>query len=90
MKLIMANKPDVWNFRQNLEDKVTDIAVANSKLSAHLENIYHHIKRIDKHLEKQNGSIARHDNIIYKYKGIAIGMVIILSGLQVVIAMIIH
>ena len=45
----MPNK-DVWNYRNGLEEKIGSI-------HAHVENIYHHIKRIDTHLDKQNGRI---------------------------------
>tara|TARA_R110002051_G_C8393913_1_gene447324 strand:- start:9 stop:272 length:264 start_codon:yes stop_codon:yes gene_type:complete len=83
-------KQNVWNFRHALEDKVTDIAVQNAKTNAHIENIYHNIKRIESHLQKQNGSIAEHDSTINRWKGIALGFVIVVSFIQVVVAMIIH
>ena len=83
-------KQSVWHFRHNLEDKVTDIAVQNAKTNAHIENIYHHIKRIETHLDKQNGSIARHESVISKWKGVAIGVIVVVSFVQVVVAMIIH
>ena len=83
-------KQSVWHFRHNLEDKVTDIAVQNAKTNAHIENIYHHIKRIETHLDKQNGSIARHESVISKWKGVAIGVIVVASFVQVVVAMIIH
>jgi hypothetical protein len=83
-------KQNVWHFRRNLEDKVTDIAVQNAKTNAHIENIYHHIKRIESHLQKQNGSIAEHDSTINRWKGIAFGFVIVFSFVQIVIGMIIH
>lgn len=88
--MMKQDKPNVWNFRHNLEDKVSEIAIQSGKQQAHLENIYHHIKRIETHLNKQNGSIARHDNTISKWKGITIGIVVVLSAAQVLIAMIIH
>jgi adenylosuccinate lyase len=83
-------KQSVWHFRRNLEDKVTDIAVQNAKTNAHIENIYHHIKRIESHLQKQNGSIAEHDSTINRWKGIALGFVIVFSFVQILVAMIIH
>ena len=83
-------KQNVWHFRHGLEDKVTDIAVQNAKTNAHIENIYHHIKRIESHLDKQNGSIARHESVISKWKGVAIGVVVVVGFIQVVVAMIIH
>ena len=83
-------KQSVWHFRHSLEDKVTDIAVQNAKTNAHIENIYHHIKRIESHLDKQNGSIARHESVISKWKGVAIGVVVVVGLVQVVVAMIIH
>ena len=83
-------KQNVWHFRHNLEDKVTAIAVKNAETNAHIENIYHHIKRIESHLEKQNGNIARHESTISKWKGVALGVVVVVSFVQVVVAMIIH
>ena len=83
-------KQNVWHFRQNLEDKVSDIAVQNAKTNAHIENIYHHIKRIESHLDKQNGSISRHESVISKWKGVAMGVIVVASFIQVVVAMIIH
>jgi hypothetical protein len=83
-------KQNVWHFRHALEDKVTDIAVQNAKTNAHIENIYHHIKRIEAHLDKQNGSIAKHESVISKWKGVAIGVVMVVGFVQVVVAMIIH
>ena len=83
-------KQNVWHFRHALEDKVTDIAVQNAKTNAHIENIYHNIKRIEVHLDKQNGSIAKHENVISKWKGVAIGVIVVVSFVQVVVAMIIH
>ena len=83
-------KQNVWHFRHNLEDKVTEIAVKNAETNAHIENIYHHIKRIENHLEKQNGNIAKHESTISKWKGVALGVVVVVSFVQVVVAMIIH
>jgi hypothetical protein len=84
------DKPNVWNFRHNLEDKMSEIAIQSGKQQTHLQNIYHQIKRIESHLDKQNGSIARHDNIISKWKGITIGVIVVLSAAQVLIAMMLH
>ena len=83
-------KQNVWHFRHALEDKVIDIAVQNAKTNAHIENIYHNIKRIEVHLDKQNGTIANHESVISKWRGVAIGVVMVVSFVQVVVAMIIH
>ena len=87
---MVQEKQSVWHFRHGLEDKVTDIAVKGAETNAHIENIYHHIKRIEVHLEKQNGTIAQHQSVISKWRGVAIGVVMVVSFVQVVVAMIIH
>ena len=83
-------KQNVWHFRHNLEDKVTQIAVDNAETNAHIENIYHHIKRIGKHLDKQNSSIDRHESTINKWKGVAITVSVVFAIVQVVIASMMH
>ena len=43
-------KRDAWDYRDGIQSRI-------SKIEAHTENIYHHVKRIDALLEKQNGRI---------------------------------
>ena len=78
----MANK-DVWNYRNNLDEKIGSI-------NAHIENIYHHIKRVDSHLEKQNGRIRANEGVISRWKGIAVGIICVASFVSTLIAMIIN
>ena len=46
----MANNRNVWDYRDGLESRM-------GKMESHVENIFHHVKRIDASLEKQNGRI---------------------------------
>ena len=75
----MPNK-DVWNYRDGLEEKIGSI-------HAHVENIYHHIKRIDTHLDKQNGRIRMNEVVISKWKGVAVGIICVASFVSTLIAM---
>ena len=45
-------KRDTWDYRDGIQSRI-------SKIEAHTENIYHHVKRIDALLEKQNGRIPQ-------------------------------
>jgi|TARA_R110002020_G_scaffold3657_2_gene16211 hypothetical protein len=76
----MPDKRDVWNYREDVKSRI-------SKMEAHAENIYHHIKRIDTHLEKQNGRIRETEGTIYKWKGVAIGIIAISATISSLIAM---
>tara|TARA_Y100001970_G_scaffold3976_1_gene4605 strand:+ start:3928 stop:4164 length:237 start_codon:yes stop_codon:yes gene_type:complete len=78
----MENK-DVWNYRNSLDEKIGSI-------NAHVENIYHHIKRVDTHLDKQNGRIRYNEQIISKWKGVAVGILCVASFISTVIAMVIN
>ena len=78
----MANR-DVWNYRNNLDEKIGSI-------NAHIENIYHHIKRVDSHLDKQNGRIRNNEQVISKWKGVAVGILCVASFISTVIAMVIN
>jgi peptidoglycan hydrolase CwlO-like protein len=78
----MANK-DVWNYRNSLEEKIGSI-------NAHVENIYHHIKRVDTHLDKQNGRIRNNEQVISKWKGVAVGILCVASFISTVIAIVIN
>ena len=61
----MTSKRDVWNYRDDLKSRM-------GKMEAHTENIYHHIKRVDTHLERQNGRIRETEGTINS-NGNAIG-----------------
>ena len=56
----MANNRDVWGYRDGMDAKT-------AKIEAHVENIYHHVKRIDTLLEKQNGRIRENEFTISKW-----------------------
>ena len=76
----MANNRDVWGYRDGMDAKT-------AKIEAHVENIYHHVKRIDTLLEKQNGRIRENEFTISKWKGVAIGIIAMSTALSTLIAM---
>jgi hypothetical protein len=71
---------DVWQHRDNIESRI-------SKMEAHMQNIYHHLKRIDVLLEKQNGRIRTNEFTLNKWRGVAIGVIAISSAISTLIAM---
>ena len=76
-------KRDTWEFRDNLETRI-------GKIEAHTENIYHHVKRIDALLEKQNGRIRQAEFTISKWKGLVAGVIAISTAISSFITMAIH
>ena len=76
----MANSRDVWGYRDGMDAKT-------AKIEAHVENIYHHVKRIDTLLEKQNGRIRENEFTISKWKGVAVGIIAMSTALSTLIAM---
>ena len=77
----MANR-DVWGYRESMEARM-------SAMETHVENIYHHVKRIDALLEKQNGRIRENEFTISKWRGVAVGIVAISTTLSTIIGIII-
>jgi len=71
---------DVWQHRDNIESRI-------SKMEAHMQNIYHHLKRIDVLLEKQNGRIRTNEFTISKWKGLVSGVIAISTAISTLIAM---
>lgn len=71
---------DAWVHRDDIQSRI-------SKIEAHTENIYHHVKRIDKLLEKQNGRIRYTEFTLNKWKGVAIGIIAISTAISSVITM---
>ena len=71
---------DVWQHRDNVESRI-------SKMEAHMQNIYHHLKRIDILLEKQNGRIRTNEFTLSKWKGLALGIIAVSSAISSLIAM---
>ena len=76
----MSNNRNVWDFRDGLESRM-------SKMEAHVENIYHHTKRIEKHLDRQNGRVRDNEMTINKWKGAAVGIVAMSTVISTLIAM---
>ena len=76
----MANNRDVWGYRDGMDAKT-------AKIEAHVENIYHQVKRIDTLLEKQNGRIRENEFTISKWKGVAVGIIAMSTALSTLIAM---
>ena len=58
----MANNRNVWDYRDSLDSRM-------AKMETHVENIYHHVKRIDVLLEKQNGRIRTNEFTLSRWKG---------------------
>ena len=77
----MANR-DVWGYREGMESRM-------SAMETHVENIYHHVKRIDLLLEKQNGRIRENEFTISKWRGVAVGIVVLSTTLSTIIGIII-
>jgi|TARA_R110000824_G_scaffold378868_1_gene570508 septal ring factor EnvC (AmiA/AmiB activator) len=71
---------DVWQHRDKIESRI-------SKMEAHMQNIYHHLKRIDILLEKQNGRIRTNEFTLSRWKGLALGVIAVSSVLSSLIAM---
>ena len=78
----MASSRDVWDYRNGLESRM-------GKMESHVENIYHHVKRIDSLLEKQNGRIRTNEFTLSKWKGIAVGIIALSTALSTLVGMII-
>ena len=70
----------VWDYRDGMDAKT-------AKIEAHVENIYHHVKRIDASLEKQNGRIRSNEFTLSKWKGVAVGVIAMSTALSTLIAM---
>ena len=78
----MANSRDVWGYRDGMDARM-------SKMETHVENIYHHVKRIDSLLEKQNGRIRTNEFTLSKWKGVAVGIVAVSTTISTLIGLII-
>ena len=78
----MANHRDAWAFRDGLDARM-------AKMEAHVENIYHHVKRIDVLLEKQNGRIRTNEFTINRWRGVAVGIIAVSTALSTIIGIII-
>jgi len=78
----MANNRNVWDYRDNMGSRM-------AKMETHVENIYHHVKRIDVLLEKQNGRIRTNEFTISKWKGVAVGIIAVSTALSTIIGIII-
>ena len=78
----MVENRDAWAFRDGLDARM-------AAMEAHVENIYHHVKRIDVLLEKQNGRIRESEFTISKWRGVAVGIVAISTTISTIIGIII-
>ena len=76
----MANRRDAWEYRDGLDARM-------SAMETHVENIYHHVKRIDLLLEKQNGRIRTNEFTLSRWKGVAVGIIAVSSAVSTLIAM---
>ena len=57
-------KKTVTEHRQEIEQRLANV-------ETHVENIYHHVKRIEKLVELQNGRVRKNEEQIAKWKGVA-------------------
>ena len=73
-------KRNVWEHREMMESRM-------STMETHVENIYHHVKRIESHLDKQNGRIRDSEFTLSKWKGVAIGIIAVSTAISSVITM---
>ena len=73
-------KRNVWEHREMMESRM-------STMETHVENIYHHVKRIESHLDKQNGRIRDSEFTLSKWKGVAIGIIAVSPAISSVITM---
>jgi len=78
----MANNRNVWDYRDSMDSRM-------AKMETHVENIYHHVKRIDVLLEKQNGRIRVNEFTISKWRGVAVGIIALSTALSTIIGIII-
>jgi hypothetical protein len=78
----MVENRDAWAFRDGLDARM-------AAMEAHVENIYHHVKRIDVLLEKQNSRIRENEFTISKWRGVAVGVVVLSTTLSTIIGIII-
>ena len=76
----MANNRNVWEHREMMESRM-------STMETHVENIYHHVKRIESHLDKQNGRIRDNEFTLNKWKGVAIGIIAVSTAISSLITM---
>ncbi len=76
----MANNRNVWDYRDGMDSRM-------GKMETHVENIYHHIKRIESHLDKQNGRIRVNEFTLSKWKGVAIGIIAVSTAISSLITM---
>ena len=76
----MANNRNVWDYRDSLDSRM-------AKMETHVENIYHHVKRIDVLLEKQNGRIRTNEFTLSRWKGVTAGIIAVSAALSTLIAM---
>jgi hypothetical protein len=81
----MANNGNrnVWEHRDLMESRL-------SKMEAHMENMFHHLKRIDSLLEKQNGRVRVNEFTISKWRGLAIGVIALSTAISTIITIIIQ
>ena len=73
-------KRNVWEHREMMESRM-------STMETHVENIYHHVKRIESHLDKQTGRIRDSEFTLSKWKGVAIGIIAVSTAISSVITM---
>ena len=63
-------KKTVTEHRQEVEQRLANV-------ETHVENIYHHVKRIEKLVELQNGRVRKNEEEIARWKGV-VGVIMLI------------
>ena len=66
-------KKTVTEHRQEVEQRLAKIETI---VESHVENIYHHVKRIEHLVELQNGRVRKNEEEIARWKGV-VGVIIL-------------
>lgn len=56
-----------------------DVEERLSSLETHIINIYHHVKRIEKLLEMQNGRVRKNEEEIARWKGVIAVIILVIT-----------
>jgi len=67
-------KKTVTEHRQEVEQRLANV-------ETHVENIYHHVKRIEKLVELQNGRVRKNEEQIARWKGVVSVVAFLCAGI---------
>jgi 2-methylcitrate dehydratase PrpD len=71
-------KKTVTEHRQEVEQRLAKIETI---VETHVENIYHHVKRIEKLVELQNGRVRKNEEQIARWKGVVSVVAFLCAGI---------